>query len=115
MGALERQLAPRLAGRLAILVEDVGVAPLRPRVGQQAARRQRHEQRAAEIIVAIGEAEPPGGGDPAGLLPGGQGGAPQAETLAIAMRAPEVARPWIGFAPGVDDAAGLGVVVIATR
>ena len=26
------------------------------------------------------------------------------------MRAPEGGRPWVGFAPGVDDAAGLGVV-----
>ena len=47
-----------------------------------------------------------------GDLPGAHRGAPQAEALAVAVRAPELARPWVRFAPGVDDATRLGVVEV---
>src|SRR5215831_18426090 len=39
----ERQLGALLAGRVTLLVEDVDLVPARPRIGQQAARRQGHE------------------------------------------------------------------------
>ena len=39
-------------------------------------------------------------------------GAPQAEAFAVAVGAPEFPRPRVRLAPGVDDAARLGVVEV---
>src|SRR6516164_9644744 len=112
MSTPERQFSALLAGRLAVLSEHLDLAPARSRIGQQAARRQRHEQRAAEVVVAIDEGEPAGRRDPARHLPGAHRGAPEAEALTIAVRTPELARPWISLAPSVDDAARLGIVEV---
>ena len=67
---------------------------------------------AAEIVVAIDEGDPTRRGDLAGHLPGGHRRAPQAEAFAIAVGAPELPRPRVRLAPGVDDAACLGVIEI---
>src|SRR6516225_9060125 len=118
MSTPERQFSALLAGRLAVLSEHLDLAPARSRIGQQAARRQRHEQRAAEVVVAIDEGEPACRRDPARHLPGAHRGTPEAEALTVAVRTPEFSRPWISLAPGVDDAARLGVLevnVIAER
>src|SRR5262249_50571543 len=53
MRAPERELGTLLAGWFLVLVEDIDLAPFKPGVGQQSPRRQRHEQRAAEVIVAV--------------------------------------------------------------
>src|SRR4051794_30733576 len=102
MRAPERQLAAFLSGRLAVLVEDVDVAPAWARIAQQPSRGQRHEQAAAEVVLAIGEGEPPGRGDFTWGLPGAHRGAPEAEAFPVAVTAPELARPRIGVPPGVD-------------
>src|SRR6516162_4101478 len=118
MSTPERQFSALLAGRLAVLSEHLDLAPARSRIGQQAARRQRHEQRAAEVVVAIDEGEPACRRDPAGYLPGAHRRAPEAEALSVAVRAPELSRPRISLAPSVDDAACLGILevdVIAER
>src|SRR5262249_24556980 len=106
MRAPKRQLVAFLAGWIAVLVENINVAPAQPRIGQQAARWQRHEQRAAEVIVAEYESEPACRGDPAGYVPGAQCGIPQS----IA----KLSRPWVRLAPRVDDAARLGVIEVNT-
>src|SRR5262245_65951888 len=105
MSTPERQFSALLAGRLAVLSEHLGLGPARARIGQQAARRQRHEQRAAEVVVAIDEREPARRRDPARHFPGAHRGTPETEALSIAMRAPELSRPRISLAPSVDDAA----------
>jgi hypothetical protein len=112
VAAPERHLGTLLAGRLAVLPEHIGLAPARPRIGQQPARGQAHEQRAAEVIVAIDEGEPAGRRDPAGHLPSAHRGTPEAIALAIAVRTPELSRPWVSFAPGVDDAARLNILEV---
>src|SRR6516164_7618986 len=112
MSTPERQFSALLAGRLAVLSEHLDLAPTRSRIGQQAARRQRHEQRAAEVIVAEYKSEPACRRDPAGRLPGAHRGAPEAEALAIAVRAPELSRPWICGAPCLDDTARLGILEV---
>src|SRR6516165_3516293 len=112
MSTPERQFSALLAGRLAVLSEHLDLAPARSRIGQQAARRQRHEQRAAEVVVAEDEGESACRRDPAGHLPGAHRGAPEAEALAVAVRAPELSRPRISLAPSVDDAACLGILEV---
>src|SRR6516165_4804998 len=109
MSTPERQFSALLAGRLAVLSEHLDLAPARSRIGQQAARRQRHEQRAAEVVVAIDEGEPACRRDPARHLPGAHRGAPEAEAFAIAVRTPELSRPRISLAPSVNDTARLGI------
>src|SRR5262249_17294038 len=108
----ERALAAPLAGRHAVLVEHVDVAPPRARVGEQATRRQGHEQGATEVILAIREGDSARGGDLTGQLPRTHGGAPQAKALAVAVRAPKFARPRIRLAPSVDNTTRLGVIEV---
>src|SRR5262245_13561921 len=110
MRAPKRHLGALLTGRLAVFVEDIDLAPARSRIGQQAARRQRHEQRAAEIVVAKDEGEPARRCDPAGHLPSAH--------CCIPKCIPKFARPRVRVAPGVDNAARFGILevdVIAKR
>src|SRR5262249_38414803 len=50
--------------------------------------------------------------DPTRHLPGAHRRAPEAKALSIAMRTPELSRPWVSFAPSVDDAARLGILEV---
>src|SRR4029077_6195842 len=63
-----------------------------------------------EIVVAIDKADPTRRGDLAGHLPGAHRRAPQAEALAVAVGTPELSRPRVRLAPGIDDAARFGVI-----
>src|SRR4051794_22513563 len=112
MGAPERQLVALLAGRLTVLVEDVDIAPPWPRIGEQAPRWQRHEQRPTEIILAVDEGDSTRRGDLARDFPGAHCGAPQAKAFAIAVDAPEFPRPWVCLTPGINDPSGFGVIEV---
>ena len=64
--------------------------------------------------VAVNEGDPTCRGDLAGYLPGAHCGAPQPETFAVAVGAPEFRRPRVRLAPGIDDATRLGVLEVDT-